>query len=170
MEERVGEEQGQGITRRDLLRKGAVLGGAVVWTTPVVQTLGMGRAFAQTASPEPNGDKEISYIGINVICNGSASDPGSYFVKWEDGTWESNAGAAPSCAEKDELPDGVDGSNGWDLILISDSCAKLTEVPTIGANCTVEIWVKAGNESSTDTPCNKYFSAAVGDIVCTSSS
>ena len=45
----------QGITRRDLLKKGAVLGGVVggvvVWVTPIVQSVGMDRAFAQTTSP-----------------------------------------------------------------------------------------------------------------------
>ena len=40
----------QGITRRDLLKKGAVLGGVVVWVTPIVQSVGMDRAFAQATS------------------------------------------------------------------------------------------------------------------------
>lgn len=38
------------ITRREILKRGAFVGGAVVWATPVVQTLGMGRAFAATPS------------------------------------------------------------------------------------------------------------------------
>ncbi len=38
------------ISRREILKRGALVGGAVVWATPVVQTLGMGRAFAQTPS------------------------------------------------------------------------------------------------------------------------
>ena len=44
-----------GITRRELLKRGAVLGGALVWATPVVQTIGMRAAFAQSTSPDcPN--------------------------------------------------------------------------------------------------------------------
>ena len=52
----------QGISRRDLLTRGAALGGvaalggAVVWVTPLVQMVGMGRAFAQTVSPGIVGD------------------------------------------------------------------------------------------------------------------
>lgn len=42
-------EEGQAPTRRDLLRRSALLGGAVVWTTPVVQSLSA-PAFA-TGSP-----------------------------------------------------------------------------------------------------------------------
>jgi len=38
------------ISRREILKRGAFVGGAVVWATPVVQTLGMGRAFAATPS------------------------------------------------------------------------------------------------------------------------
>lgn len=40
-----------GVTRRDLLKRGAALGGAIVWMTPVVQTVGMAPAFAQDCSP-----------------------------------------------------------------------------------------------------------------------
>jgi hypothetical protein len=42
---------GEGLSRRELLGKGVKLGGAVLWMTPVVQTFGMGRAFAA----EPSG-------------------------------------------------------------------------------------------------------------------
>ena len=65
----------QGITRRDLLKKGAALGGAVVWVTPIVQSVGMGRAFAQATSPCT---PPISYIAMNVTCPG-----GQFFIKWE---------------------------------------------------------------------------------------
>jgi hypothetical protein len=40
-----------GITRRDLLKRGALVGGAVLWATPVVQVVGMGRAYAKDVSP-----------------------------------------------------------------------------------------------------------------------
>lgn len=44
-----------GVTRRDVLKKGAVLGGALAWGTPVVQVIGMRPAMAQTTSPDcPN--------------------------------------------------------------------------------------------------------------------
>ena len=39
-----------GLTRRELLKKGAVLGGALVWAAPVVQVIGMRPAMAQAVS------------------------------------------------------------------------------------------------------------------------
>ncbi len=39
------------ITRRQLLKRGAAIGGAVLWATPVVQVVGMGKAYAQDVSP-----------------------------------------------------------------------------------------------------------------------
>ena len=39
------------ITRRELLKKGALVGAAVLWVTPVVQVVGMGRAHAKDVSP-----------------------------------------------------------------------------------------------------------------------
>ena len=40
-----------GLTRRETLKRGAKLGGAVLWMTPVVQAVGMRPAFAQRVSP-----------------------------------------------------------------------------------------------------------------------
>jgi hypothetical protein len=40
-----------GVSRRDFLKRGAALGGAIAWATPVVQAVGMQSAFAQTTSP-----------------------------------------------------------------------------------------------------------------------
>jgi hypothetical protein len=140
----VGEENSQGITRRDLLRRGAVLGGAVVWTTPVVQTLGMGRAFAQTASPE--GGKDISYIGINVDCGTS-----QFFVKYEDGEgWENEPGAAPECADpSNSVFDGMNGGSlGFDVTMLSESCARLS-IPEEYRSCSLTIWVKGGQTCNT---------------------
>lgn len=45
------DDQPTGITRREALRKGAILGGALAWATPVVQVVGMKPAFAQSVSP-----------------------------------------------------------------------------------------------------------------------
>ena len=144
------ENKGEGISRRDLLRKGAVLGGAVVWVTPVVQTLGMGRAFAQTASPV---GKDISYIGINV--SNCEVNGAPFFLKWEDGAWEDSPGAGPSCAEKEDLPAGVNGGGLGFRVGVgpNDSCKSLF-IPAEYEGCTVEVWVKAGSESSTPEPCN----------------
>lgn len=42
----------QRISRRDALRRGAVLGGALVWAAPTVQSIGMRGAFAQVGTFE----------------------------------------------------------------------------------------------------------------------
>ncbi len=59
---RLGEARGSGepavgdISRRDLLRKDALLGGSVLWVVPVVQTIGIGQAFARTELVSPEGN------------------------------------------------------------------------------------------------------------------
>ncbi|HDL48403.1 MAG TPA: hypothetical protein ENH33_00370 [Actinobacteria bacterium] len=50
----MSEEQ-QGLTRRQMLKRGAVFGGALVWAVPVVQTIGMTPALAETTSPPVGG-------------------------------------------------------------------------------------------------------------------
>jgi hypothetical protein len=148
------ENETQGITRRDLLKRGAVLGGAVVWATPVVQTLGMGRAYANTASPV---GKDISYIGINVT--DCTVNDAPFFAKWEDGDWEDKPGAAPECADKEDLAPGVEsGGKDFDVSWSGGECANLF-VPLDYQNCTVVVWVKGGSSQSTDEPCRTYTNA-----------
>ena len=38
------------VSRREILKRGAFVGGAVLWVTPVVQAVGMGRAYAKDVS------------------------------------------------------------------------------------------------------------------------
>jgi hypothetical protein len=150
----VGEEVNQGLTRRDLLRRGAVLGGAVIWTTPVVQTLGMGRAFAQTASPIEGG-KDVSYAVISWECDGATLK-----VKWEPGVGFSTQGNLPDCGNiggsfASSVPSGlavqIDPSN---------SACILVDVPAEAAfECSgtlenVQAWVKAGSSTSTLEACH----------------
>ncbi len=46
----------EGLTRREALKRGAILGGvALAWTTPAVQIVGMSPALAQTTSPVGQG-------------------------------------------------------------------------------------------------------------------
>lgn len=144
-------ESQQGITRRDLLRRGAVLGGAVVWTTPVVQTLGMGRAFAQSGTPV--GGKDVSYAVISWECNGDIKK-----VKWEPGIGFSTQGALPDCGN-------VGGTYaaavpaGLAVSLHSNPSCIVVDVPAAdafgcaGTVSNVRAWVKAGSSQSTPEPC-----------------
>lgn len=69
-----GEHEQNGLTRRELLKRGAVLGGALAWATPTIQVLGMRPAFAAATSPA------ISFVELLVTWDGDC-----YRIKWEDG-------------------------------------------------------------------------------------
>lgn len=136
----MGEEVSQGITRRDLLRRGAVLGGAVMWTTPVVQTLGMGRAFAQTASPV---ETRISFIAMNVNCGGTV-----FFVKWETDTGQFESSPAdnnPNCMLGGAGTSADGDVLGLSVSIKSNGCAEVD----FGASCTFVSGVVFGGGTCT---------------------
>ncbi|HEX6230894.1 MAG TPA: hypothetical protein VF029_04220, partial [Actinomycetota bacterium] len=75
-----------GISRRDLLRRGAVVGGTVLWVTPVIQSMTR-PAFAQETPTGGGfcikmGEGECDDIragtppGGNSFCGTPAGDPG----------------------------------------------------------------------------------------------
>jgi hypothetical protein len=88
---RVQRDTQQGLTRREALKRGAVLAGGLVWATPVVQAVGMSPAYAQIVSPfcrtidfdgqnegDKIGDLEFesqpwSSVGVNMTSGGSAN-------------------------------------------------------------------------------------------------
>lgn len=45
----------QGVNRRDVLKRGAVIGAATVWTIPVISAVSMTPAHADTTSSAPGG-------------------------------------------------------------------------------------------------------------------
>jgi hypothetical protein len=49
--EKPPDQSPHGLTRREALKKGALLGGALIWTTPAVQAIGILPAQAQEVSP-----------------------------------------------------------------------------------------------------------------------
>ena len=49
-EEGIMDTESSTISRRDLLKRGALVGGAVLWVAPFVQVVGMGKAFAKDVS------------------------------------------------------------------------------------------------------------------------
>ncbi len=42
-----------GLSRREMLRRSAIVGGALVWSVPAIQSIGMKAAAAQVAVPSP---------------------------------------------------------------------------------------------------------------------
>lgn len=51
MGESTTDDTRSGVTRREAIKKGAIVGGTVLWVAPLVQSVGMGSASAQTPSP-----------------------------------------------------------------------------------------------------------------------
>lgn len=82
-----------GIDRRTLIKRGAIVGGAV-WAAPAITSVGS-RAFGQTTTGTP-AETNISYILFNALCGST-----TYRVKVEeDGTCEAgNTFSAPDCAD-----------------------------------------------------------------------
>jgi hypothetical protein len=72
------------VSRRDFLKRGALLGGALVWTTPVVQVVGMNPALAQVPSPACNVwyaikiefNADTGQFVCESIHNQTSTDPG----------------------------------------------------------------------------------------------
>ena len=56
------------LSRRAMLRRGAVVGGALVWATPVVQSIAS-PAFA-AGTPQGN-TQDISFVALLLRCNGT---------------------------------------------------------------------------------------------------
>ena len=66
-----------GISRRDALKRGAVAGGAVLWVSPIVQNIGISKAWATHGSPHPG--TGVSFVAFRFTCGGT-----TYFVKLEN--------------------------------------------------------------------------------------
>ena len=56
-----------GLTRREALKRGAVIAGGLVWATPVVQAVGMSRAYANDTSPVPKSCCEGSGVKLATL-------------------------------------------------------------------------------------------------------
>jgi uncharacterized protein YfaP (DUF2135 family) len=68
----------EGLSRRQLLKRGAIVGGGLLWATPAVQTIGMSRALAQVTSPgEPPTDGFGNCGGSVVDATNATGIPGA---------------------------------------------------------------------------------------------
>lgn len=64
-------EASSGLSRREALRRGAILGGALVWSAPAIQTIGMRGAYAVTPAPGPC----PSHLDLKIFCPTRSSTP-----------------------------------------------------------------------------------------------
>ncbi|MGH2746657.1 MAG: hypothetical protein ACRDKB_01865 [Actinomycetota bacterium] len=138
----MAEKPGHGsLTRRQTLKRGAALGGALLWATPAVQSLTMKPAYAQVTPRVPV--EGPSFIAMNVVCLG---DP--FVIKLEcNGTcaWEDDPGKFPSC---DFDPEGEKADGGADLDFTFTGPDPVTGCVTVlvPSDCEVEESViKGGN-------------------------
>lgn len=66
------ETQQETLTRREALKRGAIFGGALLWTTPAVQAIGMSRALAQeTSGPCTTYCVKFEFVGNDDSLDGS---------------------------------------------------------------------------------------------------
>lgn len=143
-----------GINRRDLLRRGAIVSGSLVWAAPAVQSFAR-PALAQNGTPQP-GEGAISYVALVLIC-------GEEFVrvKYEvDTGWDASPGKTPGC----EPPAGWEGAtkaHGGDKgVTVTGDAARLCF--TIPSGCRFHSGVAMG-AGGTMHPSGKGFCVG-GDV------
>jgi len=136
MTERVDSK---GLTRRETLRRGAALGGALLWSVPTVQSLTMTAAHAQ-ASPVPNDGPDISYIALNVSCTEGPVTT-NWVIKYEGcqgpDCFEEDPGSFPKCG--DEFTPVGEKTDGDDLgfeVTGPHPVSRCVSI-TVPAGCTV---------------------------------
>ena len=70
----MAEQPRDGLNRRDVIKKGAMVGGALVWTTPVVQSLA-GPALAAQGSLAP--ETCVIFLSVGTV-GGVPANPVCY--------------------------------------------------------------------------------------------
>lgn len=107
------------VSRRTVLRRSALVGGTMVWTLPVVQSLA-GPAFATTGTPAPGNFVGISYVIVLAKCGDT------YFLaKYEDAP----DGTAPDGTYSvDGCGDQTQASGPQDDNTCRDGLAKLKQL------------------------------------------
>lgn len=58
------------VTRREILKRGAIVGGGVLWVAPIIQTLGMGPAYAADVSGPAPCVLTLTYTCYETIIDG----------------------------------------------------------------------------------------------------
>lgn len=158
------ERQPGGVSRRKVLKGGAIAGG-VAWVAPTVQVLGIGSAGAQTASPPPppppppNDEcKDISNIQVVVSKDGTL-----YGLKYDDSfeAWSSAAPDSNDCIRYYEQANGgsvvasrsvADAFNRSASVTVVNDCEWRLALPLPAGYTFVAGYVKAGNVAAAECP------------------
>ena len=169
-------EETPGVSRREALKKGAVVGGTVLWAAPLVQSLGMSAAAAQTVSPGPGPGpgpgpvpdvKGISFIVFRFSCGGT-----TYAVKVDSpGQGDQSCGSVPTNDKGQDcgLVVGASDVNGgtactrFTLSNVKNSGGETVQTTVrLGAGCTfISGYAKWGSDQSTSEPCVPASAAGV---------
>lgn len=107
------------------MKRGAAVGGTLLWATPVVQSLGVRSAWA---AYRPG----VSYIAMVVVCDGQ-----TYTIKYEFDCrcWDPEPGRFPDCEEEfTPAGDKADGGDlGFGAQVDANDCVRITVPP----NCVI---------------------------------
>lgn len=109
----------QGISRRQLLRRGAAVGGLMAWTVPTVQTINMAAARAQVSPPPPE-PSEAFFLVLDDEAIDIGDPPNSFTaadVLPAGGAWTGQRGILPfflnNVGTEIDLWSGQMGDEGW---------------------------------------------------------
>lgn len=134
-----------GIDRRSLLKRSAVVGGALVWTTPIVQTIAA-PAFAQ-ASPVivgcPPGETVRTAAKFEFDCDDAFPCLGE-----REDVGGDNLG---TCFESVDVSVGVTETPGDGIISVTETSATSLTVVLAEGFILIEAGVKIGNDEN--APC-----------------
>lgn len=94
-------EAPQGFTRRDMLRRGAVVGGTLVWATPAVQTVSRHALAQDGGTPEPDDGEGLSWIAV-VFRHPDDDNLYQFKINIDGCELETGRNEAPCCEEPDD--------------------------------------------------------------------
>ena len=116
-------EETDGLSRRSMIKRGALVGGTLVWAQPVVQGFG-------TAAGAQGGDVSaltgFSYIAVRFTCGTT-----TYWAKYEldEGAWEESPGVGNNqCSASIDTTGatGVGGTTAASMLNVSQTGTTVT--------------------------------------------
>jgi hypothetical protein len=123
-----------GISRRDLLKRGAVVGGTVLWATPAIQTLGS-KAFAQGGVPGTKDAHGCCFCFSSANCDDPNSAAANPFPSCNDDGLNNAARASEDACRDACATDGY-SCYQWGTDVAECGCNTPGQGPLgCGANC-----------------------------------